>query len=59
MIFDFSPIETAMDKDGMLSHKMCSNDKDCGLGKKCIPTPLFGTTCVEAPNNAKTPQEGA
>merc|ERR1711872_159245 len=34
--------ETAMDKDGMLSRKMCSNDKDCGLGKKCIPTPLWG-----------------
>ena len=48
-----------MDKDGMLGRKMCSNDKDCGLGRICIPTPPYGTICVEAPKKAKTPEEGA
>jgi len=44
--------ETAMDKDGMLRSKFCSNDRDCGFGRICD-----NGGCVLAPNKAETPKE--
>ena len=47
-----------MDKDGMLSHKMCSNEKDCGLGKVCVKNNKWGNACMKAPIKARSPKEG-